>query len=104
MPISLHSGRILSPEFAISATTGYRVLIEMNRSLPFQRMECLLGLELWDSPTKCRDIPEIDDLVWTVTSEGLTIAKGLSRDQKAGTYSNTISKILGSFEAQSGKK
>ena len=103
-PISLGLAQIRSPEFTINATTAYRLLIEMNRSIPFQRMECLLGLEVWESTTTCRDIAEIDDISWIVWSEGHIVAKGSSRDERGGTYSDTISKILGSFEAEKGKR
>ena len=103
-PISLHTGRWISPEFETRASTGYRLLLEMNRALPFQRMECLLGLAGWNREKTCVGVSEIDDIRWTVRSGSLVIATGSSRDISGASYSDTISKILGQFEAEKGRR
>jgi hypothetical protein len=100
--ISLHKGQWVSPEFETPASTGYQLLLEMDRNLPFQRMECLLGLAGRNSDKECVGVSEIDDIDWTVRSARAAIARGSSRDISGGTYSNTISKILGHFEAVKG--
>ena len=103
-PISLHKGQRISPEFETRASIGYQLLVEMDRSLPFQRMECLLGLAGWDSEKTCVGVSEIDNIRWTVRSGNVVIATGSSRDRRAGTYSDTISKIIGPFEAEKGRR
>ena len=102
--ITLHTGQWISPQFETSASTGYRLLLEMDRNLPFQRMECLLGLAGRDSDNECAGVSEIDDIHWTVRSGGAVIAHGSSRDISDGSYSNTISKTLGGFEANKGAR
>jgi hypothetical protein len=66
--ISLHTGQWVSPEFETRASTGYQLLLEMDRNLPFQRMECLLGLAGRDSDKECVGVSEIDDIHWAVRS------------------------------------
>jgi hypothetical protein len=53
------SGTIRSPLFVTKATTGYRIMIEFDRKIDFDRLECLLGLAFVDALKKCADIPEV---------------------------------------------
>ena len=101
--LSLRPGSITSPEFTTRASTGYRILLEFDRRIAFQRMECLLGLESWQADEKCRNIPEAVDVSWRVLSDGRANSIGSSRDTRGGSYSDTIAKEIGRFDARSGQ-
>jgi hypothetical protein len=102
-PLSLQLGSITSPEFTVRASTEYLILLEFDRSLEFQRMQCLLGLVEWQADKKCRNIPEVVDVSWRVLSDGRPNSSGSSRDAKGGAYSDTIAKIIGYFDGIKGQ-
>lgn len=102
-PLRLRAGSRSSPDFTTRASTGYRILLEFDRRIEFQRMECLLGLEDWQADEKCRNIPEAVDVSWRVLSDGRPNAAGSSRDVRGGSYSDTIAKEIGRFDARSGQ-
>jgi hypothetical protein len=59
IPIELSKGAKVIPKFATKASINYRVMLEFNRNLPFQRTECLLGMEWLHPEVACREIPEV---------------------------------------------
>jgi hypothetical protein len=76
-------------------------MLEFDRKIDFDRMDCLLGLAFGDALKKCNEIPEVLDLKWSVTSDDYVVASGAP--MRAGSYSDTIARILGDFEAQKGR-
>jgi len=105
MPVSLAVGTVRSPEFA-SATHWYWIMVQVEKPLPFQQMECMMGVTagLLDS----KDCSSDDPLLrtdWTVWNEGHLVSSGSSTTSAAAKFTKgNIFKFLGSFPALSGKK
>ena len=64
-------------------------------------MDCLLGLGL--PYENCSDIQESLDVTWNVMSDGHPNGAGESQDTRATSYSETINKEIGRFDARSGQ-
>ena len=107
MPISLAVGRVQSPAFKVNRNAPYLIQIEVQKKLPFDTLNCLLGTAMAPASTEvqeCPDRPSVVKASWVLVSDGTTIAAGASDDKRAGIWGNqSISRILGTFEAESGR-
>jgi len=104
VPIRLRAGEFASLEFTTNATAGYDILLEVDRKIAFDRTVCLLGLAYGDEARRCPGIPEVLDLRWTVRSQGRVIASEPIEAVRQGTYSDTIARRIGRFDAVEGQR
>jgi hypothetical protein len=95
VPVDLKPGTITSPEFRVDQKTRYLVELEVERNIPFDELNCLLGESISRKPCSVKPVVDIQ---WTLMSGSKEIASGASRDEKGGGYGPTITKTLGRFE------
>jgi hypothetical protein len=105
MPVSLSLGTVRTPEFA-PATHWYWIMVQGEKPLPFQQMQCMMGVTA--NPFEAKNCTSDDPLLradWTVWNEGQVVSSGSSTTKAADMYTKDyIFKFLGSFPALSGKK
>lgn len=99
-------GRVRSREFKVNLSESYRIEIEVEKKIPFDTLNCLLGMHMGQTSTKIGDCPNRPSVVkaaWSLASKGQVVASGSSDDYRSGIWANdTISRELGHFEGQSG--
>lgn len=101
-PIDLRAGiHSQSPSFRTDLTTTYLIELEVERNIPFEELNCLLGVDP-GLPDNCRATPSPVDIKWSVFSTGKLVAKGVSKDQHDGAWGATISRTIGSFQGNKG--
>jgi hypothetical protein len=96
LPLDLKPGLIRSQEFRVDQKTRYLVELEVDRSIPFNQLNCLLGESI---PPKPCSVKSVIDIEWTLLSGSKEVASGASRNERGGGYGPTITKTLGSFDA-----
>jgi acyl-homoserine lactone acylase PvdQ len=102
MPISIAPGEITTPEFQVNLNTEYTIRIEAKKTIPFDTLNCLLGMSL-EQDQKCSESSVIE-AKWVLTSMGDVVGGGESGGDTGGAWANdTISRELGSFSARKGK-
>lgn len=96
VPVSIRVGHIRTPEFRVNLTGLYEIRIESKKRIPFDALNCLLGMSM--PPQKC-DVSPVVRANWVVTSKGDLVAKGTSDAEKGGAWANdTIERQIGSFQ------
>jgi hypothetical protein len=102
-PISLTVGHIRTPEFKINQNALYEIAIDAERNIPYQTLNCLLGVEdIY--PERCKDTPSVIRASWVLTSNGAAVAHGSSDEFKGGGWSVTVERDIGSFRLSEGKR
>jgi len=102
MPVSLTVGHIRTREFKTNQNAQYEIEIDAERNIPFQMLNCLLGVEdIY--PERCKNTPPVVRASWVLLSGGAALAHGSSDDFKGGGWSVTISRGLGSVTLERGK-
>lgn len=93
-----------SPLFSVNLTTNYLIELEVERNLPFEQLNCLLGVGEAVDLKKCQTTPSPVDLKWSViTSSGRQVAQGDSELKHDGAWSNTIiGRTIGEFHGEKG--
>jgi hypothetical protein len=61
VPIQLRVGEVHTPEFFAGLDTSYALFVESERTIKFERLECLLGMATWQRERTCADAPEMID-------------------------------------------
>jgi hypothetical protein len=106
--MSMTVGRVRTPEFRVNLNRWYGIEIEVERKIPFYTLNCLLGTHMGRASTNigdCPDRPSVVKATWSLVSGGRVVASGSSDDYRAGGWGNgTISRELGHFQAQSGRR
>jgi len=97
-PIDLRPSISQSPVFIVNLTTDYLIELELERNLPFDQLNCLLGIDT----DGCRSMPSPIELRWIVLSSGRNIAEGTSQQQHDAAWSTTVSRAIGRFRAVKG--
>lgn len=107
IPISMAMGHIKSPILKINRSAPYEIEIEVQKNIPFDTLNCLLGTAMAPRSTalqQCPDRPSVVNMSWALTSKGETIARGSSQDRRSGDWSNnSIARLLGTFQGQRGR-
>jgi len=107
-PMSMGVGHARTPEFKINLSATYVIDIEVEKKIPFEVLNCLLGTSMAATSTtfqECPDRPSVVKASWVLTSEGHVEAHGSSEDYRsAGWRNDSISREIGSFHAQSGRR
>lgn len=96
--IDLRPGVSKSPSFKTDLAAEYLIELEVERNLPFEQINCLLGINPGLSAS-CETTPSPLEIRWWVTSEGKTIAQGTSDQEKTGAWGATVSRTIGRFQA-----
>ena len=105
MPVSLAIGTVQTPEFSV-ASHWYWIMVQVEKPLPFQQMECMMGVTA--GPLDSKDCSSNDPLLradWTVWDGEHIVDQGSSTtvaDSKIGGHH--IFKFLGKFIGESGRK
>ena len=108
VPISLVPGPLHASEFKVNLDALYTIDIEVEKKIPFDTLNCLLGTAM-PSPTssalgECPDRPSVVVATWALTSEGQTVARGSSDESRSGAWGNdSISREIGHLKSQSGR-
>jgi hypothetical protein len=98
IPFSITVGHIHIPEFRINLSGLYEIRIEAKKRIPFDTLNCLLGMS---TPSEKCDMPPVVRANWAVSSNGVVIAKGASDSEKGGAWANdTIERQIGSFQGE----
>lgn len=105
VPVSLAAGRVRTAEFPVDKE-WYDVIIQVEKPLPFQQMQCMMGVT--SGPLEKKDCSSDDPLLradWTVWEGAHIVQWGSSPDGCACIFTNrNIFQALGSFPAEAGKK
>lgn len=107
LPITMAVGHIRTPEFKVNLSATYLIEIEVQKKIPFDTLNCLLGLGMSDTSSalqECPDRPSVVKASWKLTRNGQMVASGSSDDERLGGWGNdSISRYLGYFKSQSGQ-
>ena len=107
IPIQMAVGHVNSPSFKVNRNARFHIQIEVQKKIPFDTLNCLLGLAMKPTSTdlqECPDKPSVVKASWVLTSDGQKVAYGSSDDLRSGAWkNNSIARELGSFQAESGR-
>jgi hypothetical protein len=108
VPISMAIGHVRTREFKVNLNALYTIEIVVQKKIPFDTLNCLLGLGMSSTSSalqECPDRPSVVKASWTLTSDGRTVASGSSDDDRSGGWGNdSISRILGTFHSENGRR
>jgi len=104
-PISLSVGHIREP-FSLNFTSSdYRMGIEVERKLPHETLQCLLGIKDYVPEGQCKSIPPVLHFNWTLTQNGRILESGSSDSILGGAYTDaTVENQFGSFDGKRGQR
>jgi hypothetical protein len=107
IPISMAIGHVRTREFKINLNALFTIDIEVQKTIPFETLNCLLGTAMGRTSTdlqECPDKPSVVKAYWVLSSNGQIVAQGSSDDYRSGAWMNdAISRELGHFQSQSGR-
>jgi hypothetical protein len=102
-PVGLEQGQPTTVTFVPHHSAEYLIEIEVERSLPFDEVSCLLGIGAAVS-NNCKTVRSRIDLAWEIhtTDTGELLARGSSAEETGGAWGDTMSRIVGRFLAEAG--
>ena len=105
MPVSLARGTVRTPEFA-AVSQWYDIIVQIEKPLPFHQLQCMMGVTAGPLEQKgCGDNDPLLQAEWTVWDGGHIVDQGSIPNRCACAFTNkNISKSLGSFPGEAGKK
>jgi hypothetical protein len=99
MPVTLTPGHVRTSEFSANLNAQYTIRIEAKKRIPFDTLNCLLGMSI-DVEKKC-DRPAVVRATWVLTSGGKPVIAGSSDSDEGGAWANeTIEPKNGSHSAK----
>jgi hypothetical protein len=102
IPIRLAVGTIRTPEFPVQHE-AYLIMIQAEKKLPFDDMNCMMGLDLW-TPRGCAK-ESLIEAEWMVRDSDHIVAEGSVHEKTGADYANHyIWKHMGHFAGEAGKK
>ncbi len=102
MPISLAVGEVRTPEFKVYVNKYYIISIEAKKRLPFDVLNCMMGISL--NPNNCGKEP-ILQAKWTLWSDSQIVGQGSSDEHRGGGWENdTVQCIIGNFNGRLGDR
>jgi len=108
LPISMAVGHVRTREFKVNLKALYTIEIEVQKKIPFDTLNCLLGTGMSSTSSalqECPDRPSVLKASWTLTSDRQIVASGSSNDFRSGSWTNdSISRILGNFHSENGRR
>ena len=106
MPVSLGVGQARTSEFKVKNGT-YGIMIWVKRKLPPNVIDCMLGIKFSSREPDCGKNPVLQ-ANWTLWSEGQIVTQGSASDSDyengGGWASDSVSRIIGAFRGEKGKK
>ena len=103
MPVRMSTGQLRTKQFTVNINTTYEIEIEVDKRIPFDTLNCLLGMEQ-DEKT-CATTSSVIDAEWTLRSDGRIVQHGSSSDDRGGAWAaQTISREIGHFDGRTGHK
>lgn len=107
LPISMAIGHVHTSEFKVNRNAPYDIELEVQKKIPFDLLNCLLGTSMAATSTdlqECPDRPSVVRMSWVLKSNGHVVARGSTDDHRVGAWAgDTISRDLGYFQTQSGR-
>jgi hypothetical protein len=103
VPIPLNAGVFRSENFSVDMPARYHVEIEVDRLLPFERLECLLGGSPKAEPNLCGGRPPLLNLSWEVYDQSGTRLEIPYEIGGIGSSQTTVSRLLGNFSGKKGQ-
>jgi hypothetical protein len=101
-PLNLQRGAASSSQFRVDSATEYSIDLDVDRTLPFEELNCLLGLEE-AAPSGCGNIVSPLDLEWQITARDASPISGDSRSVVEGGWGPQISRTIGRFAGDPAK-
>jgi hypothetical protein len=93
----------LQQQFTLNFSGFYVMEIEVERKLPHETLQCLLGLQDEVHDGHCKDIPQVLQFSWKLDRDGQTFQSGSSAKIIGGSYSDaTVASEFASFEGKRG--
>ncbi len=104
IPVSLAVGTVRTPEFLVKRQP-YLIMIRAERRLPFDDLNCMLGLQSAMPDPNCNKEPLLQ-ADWVVWDEGQVVDHGSvhRRDGRGGWADASIDRFLGHFVGERNKK
>jgi hypothetical protein len=104
MPITLSPGRVATREFRVNVDALYDIEIEVQKKIPFDTLNCLLGISI-NAGSKCQDTPSVVEATWTLFSGDQITARGTSSGSDGAVRGGlSISRGLGDFHGDNGRR
>jgi hypothetical protein len=113
MPLTTLVGNIRTNEFTVNIRNRYFIELEAQKTIPFARLNCLLGMKepsplLGENETSSRDCtadPSVVNVEWALLRDGIVAQRGSSADTPYGGWAdNSISRDLGDFYGSPGHR
>lgn len=108
IPIPMTVGHIRTREFKLNMNAPYTIMVEVQKAIPFDTLNCLLGTSMAPTSTDlqdCSNVPSVVKASRELTSDGQVVAEGFSDDYRSGAWMNdSISRELGHFQSQRGRR
>jgi hypothetical protein len=101
-PIDLNAGSKFTQEFQTNIDENFLVMLEVDRGLPQEVAERVLGVG--DFVSGGRTDLHGFRMRWAVLNNGIVVKKGISDGNGEGYWSRRIGRILGFFPAKKGQK
>ena len=97
--VQVKRGLILSSAFEVDFDDFYEVSLDVERTLPFERTNCLLAIETVKID-QCREVTPIGEVKWSLYDGEKLVASGASIgiDSGAGQWGTTIGRNIGRFK------
>jgi hypothetical protein len=89
--VSLIEGHSSVFHFRVNMSGDYRISIRTDKTIPFQVLDCMLGLSsVMSKASDCKTTPQVVDLNWKLTrsKDGLVVQQGKYADSLGGGYSD----------------
>lgn len=101
IPLAMTIGHVRTAEFSVNVRSRYQIEIEVEKKIPFDTLNCLLGMA-GATATPCPDA-EVVNAGWKLFSGENIVREGSSADDRGGAWANdTISREIGEFEGSPG--
>jgi len=103
MPLVTFVGDVRTSDFTVNVTNRYFIELEAQKTIPIERLHCLLGMRE-PSAQDCSNLPSVVDVEWTLSSRGGIVQRGSSADSPYGGWSaDSVYRDLGYFNGVAGQ-
>jgi hypothetical protein len=101
LAIPLSVGSLPPIQFTTNLRALYLIDIEVERKLPFERLNCLLGVDTNEKRlASCPEAPVIG-ASWVLSNHGVIVASSSTAENKGGVWAaDTIARQIGSFMSE----
>lgn len=100
-PIALEPGTTWAPSFRVTRGVQYVVLLELDHTIPFRELECLLGQGALRPPCAVTPVVSVD---WKLRHGAREVVSGTSHQGMSMVGQDTVAMLVGQFEASAWSK